>query len=147
MVLQKKENVNRRIGIHMLQLLLRERLGRYLVVGVFNTVAGNAIFWMVWNLAGETIGFRASCIASFLLSVLVSFSTQARIVFRVTGQWVSRLMKFYLSQSFNLLLFFCSLEILKGVLGLGPYSSYFAGSVLIIVVGFVVSSRLVFSMD
>jgi len=119
-------------------------LVRYLVVGSANTLAGNAIFWIVWNVIGSVVGFIAASIVSFFLSVLVSFSSHRYLVFEVRDRVSSRLLKFFLLQLVNLALFTACISILRETTGLNPYVVYFLGSCVVIGVGLLTNRKWVF---
>ena len=120
-------------------------LVRYLVVGVANTLAGNVIFWLIWNLVGEMLGFLISSILSFFLSVLVSFLSHSYLVFEVSDRLPSRLARFFLSQMLNLGIFLTTIALLHRGAALGPYLSYFLGSCLVIAIGLLVNRNWVFA--
>jgi putative flippase GtrA len=118
---------------------------RYLVVGVFNTIAGNLVFLALWTLLGTYISYTLTSAISFLISVFISFCTQALIVFRTHDRRLHRLTKFYLSQSLNLVIFMGALLTLRKHLHLGPYLSYFSGSLIVITISFILNRRWVFT--
>lgn len=117
---------------------------RYLIVGSANTLAGNAIFWIVWNAIGDVVGFVPSSIVSFFLSVLVSFSSHRYLVFEVRDRVSSRLLKFFLLQLANLALFTICISILRETTSLNPYVIYFLGSCVVIGVGLLTNRKWVF---
>ena len=118
---------------------------RYLIVGTANTLAGNAIFWLIWNLIGGMLGFLISSVVSFFLSVLVSFLSHSFLVFEVSDRLSRRLVRFILSQTLNLGIFLTTITFLHQQVSLGPYVSYFLGSCLVIAVGLLVNSKWVFA--
>lgn len=119
---------------------------RYGVVGVANTAAGNLVFFVAWNTIGSLIGYLPTSAISFLISVIISFWMQASYVFKVRSEKTARLGKYLVVQVVNLAVFVFALELLRGTLGVGPYSSYFLGSLLVIFLGFMANLRWVFHL-
>lgn len=117
---------------------------RYGVVGVANTAAGNLVFFVTWNTIGALIGYLPTSTLSFLISVVISFWMQASYVFNVRGKKTARLVKYLVVQIVNLTAFVFALELLRDTFGVGPYLSYFLGSLAVILLGFMANLRWVF---
>lgn len=119
---------------------------RYTVVGVANTAAGNLVFFVAWNTIGGMIGYLPTSTISFLISVVISFWMQASYVFDVRNEKTARLGRYLVVQIVNLGVFVFALDLLRGAFGIGPYLSYFLGSLLVILMGFLANLRWVFRL-
>lgn len=120
-------------------------LGAYLIIGTINTAVGNAIFWLIYHLFGDNIGFIASSIISFFLSVIFSFITQSMFVFRAHDHILRRLLRFIASQLLNFGIFTAAIYVMASHLGTEEHASYLLGSLLVIAIGFQLNQSWVFA--
>ena len=74
--------------------LASERV-RYLLVGGWNTLFGYGVFVVLQETIGDDIGYLGVLLVAHVLSVLVAFAGYRWIVFRVTGNVLRDLMRFW----------------------------------------------------
>jgi putative flippase GtrA len=78
----------------LLQLLASPRV-RFLLVGGFNTVFGYALFVALQETLGETLHYLGVLLVAHVISTLVAFAGYRYIVFRVRGNVLVDLLRFW----------------------------------------------------
>lgn len=120
-------------------------LTKYLWTGIVNTLVGNAIFWIMWDKIGDTVGFMATSVISTLLSMAFSFFSHNAFVFKTSDNTSLRFIRFFASQAFILSIFSGMTYILVDLLRIEHHLSFFLGSAATIVIGMKINQAYVFA--
>jgi len=73
---------------------LNSRIVRYLLIGLYNTVIGYFIFWLVNYILANIVHYLVILCVSFMLSLTHAYIGQRYIVFRSTASWWKEYFRF-----------------------------------------------------
>jgi putative flippase GtrA len=99
------------------RLLESERV-RFLIVGGLNTAVGYALFVALQLAAGDELGYLGVLLISHVISVLFAFVMHRRIVFRVQGNVLVDLVRFWSVYATTIAVNAAALPLLVEVAGL-----------------------------
>lgn len=98
----------------------RRRASRYVLVGIYNTAVGYAIFVALFWLLESWAHYLPIAVASHVVSVTHSFIMHRRFVFRSQADWLPELVRFHISSIAVFLFSAAILVLLVEGAGLGP---------------------------
>lgn len=87
--------------------------GRYIAIGVMNTIAGYAIFIFIFKIIGETTNYLTVSTLAHILSVTFSFVTHRTIVFKSKAQIIPEYLRFHCTHIGSLIIGLAILWALK----------------------------------
>ncbi len=70
----------------------------YVIVGIFNFLAANLLFLILWNLLRETLNYAGISLISVIMSILLSVYTQNKFTFKSENSSGRRFLKFFTFQ-------------------------------------------------
>lgn len=117
---------------------------RYLLIGLWNTLAGYAIFAGLYLLTGAWTGYMVTAALSHLLAVTQSFSTQRCLVFRSRGNWWAEYLRFHVAHLGSLMFGLGLLPVLVELFGLPPLLAQASITLLIVALSYFVHQRFTF---
>ena len=82
----------------MLSSFTSKKLHTYVIVGIFNFLAANILFLILWNLLKETLNYAGISLISVVMSVLLSVFTQNKFTFKSENSSGRRFLKFFTFQ-------------------------------------------------
>lgn len=117
---------------------------RYLLIGAWNTVAGYAIFAVLYLLVGAWIGYLATAALSHLFAVTQSFVAQRQLVFRSRGNWWAEYLRFHLAHLGSLALGLLLLPLLVELFDMPPLIAQALITATIVILSYFVHQRFTF---
>lgn len=117
---------------------------RYLAIGLWNTLAGYAIFAGLYLVIGPQVGYMVTALISHVLAVVQSFLTQRHLVFRSQGNWWAEYLRFNLAHLGSLLTGLALLPILVELIGFTPLIAQVLSTLLIVVISYFVHQHFTF---
>lgn len=117
---------------------------RYLLIGAWNTLAGYAIFAVLYLLVGTSIGYLFTAALSHLLAVTQSFVCHRQFVFQSRGKWVEEYWRFHIAHLGSLLLGLVLLPLLVELLGISPLIAQALLTIFFVIVSFFVHQHFTF---
>lgn len=117
---------------------------RYLAIGLWNTLAGYAIFAGLYLIIGPQIGYMFTALISHVLAVIQSFLTQRHLVFRSQGNCWAEYLRFNLAHLGSLLIGLVLLTILVELIGFTPLIAQAQSTLLIVVMSYFVHQHFTF---
>lgn len=82
---------------HQALVLWRSQQFRFIVVGLWNTLAGYLLFVLVYSLCSHTLPYPALAVIAHVAAVTQSFVCQRRIVYRSDGQILREYGRFHVA--------------------------------------------------
>ena len=129
---------------HIRHFLEERTYGRFLAVGIGNTVFGLGFFPVLHLVAREALSFDAALVISYVVCNAVSFMTHRFITFQSHGGIVAELARYALFALITYLLNKVLLALLVGMLPLPLLGTQMLISVMLLVVTFFGLGKLVF---
>lgn len=74
---------------------LDSRIIRYLLIGLYNTIVGYFLFWLVNYVLANVVHYLVILCVSFMLSLTHAYIGQRYIVFRSTEHWWKEYFRFF----------------------------------------------------
>lgn len=115
-----------------------------MAIGLWNTLAGYAIFAGLYQVIGPQIGYMLTALVSHALAVTQSFLTQRQLVFRSQAPWWTEYLRFNLAHLGSLLIGLALLPILVELIGLIPLIAQALSTLLIVVISYFVHQYFTF---
>ncbi len=122
----------------------RSRQLRYLAIGAWNTLAGYAIFAVLYLVFSPHIGYMIIAAISHLFAVTQSFVTQRWIVFRSSGNWLAEYLRFHIAHLGSLAIGLSALPIMVEVFKTSPLIAQAVVTALIVVASYFVHQHFTF---
>lgn len=107
--------------------LWRSQQFRFIVVGLWNTLAGYLLFVLVYKLLSHTLPYPVLAILAHVAAVTQSFACQRLVVYRSEDWWLREYGRFHVA---HLALFLLSLGSLTGLVELGGWHPMLAQAVV-----------------
>jgi putative flippase GtrA len=109
------------IRLTLKQFWMNERKIRFLVIGSVNTLFGLIVFpALLWMSGALAIHYLILLCASYLLSILFSFSTNKFFVFKSSGDYFGEYTRFFSLHIIFFIMNFLALPFLIELVGLKP---------------------------
>jgi putative flippase GtrA len=112
---------------HQALVLWRSRQFRFVVVGLWNTLAGYLLFVLIYSLFSNTLPYPVLAVLAHVAAVTQSFFCQRWVVYRSDGHWLREYGRFHLT---HLGLFLLSLACLTALVEWGAWHPLVAQAVV-----------------